>query len=601
MTGPARDGATIALGPELSWELEVRYGLNGVGSGHASERMRAFHCFIPHSRRLSLIIGWYSPEQKSGMLGLKLFYPFTTPIACAAIFAAVIPVLVAIGVVHWEASQREKAQVIALSLQALRRSEETADQILAGSRLYDSLPESEACSVKGLALLRRIDLNSTLLQAAGHLGAGNVIDCSSVGGRQAIALGPPDFGTETGAINWTGVKLFDEARPYLVVSKGSFVGIVHKELPLAFVDNTPGMTVSTFNWSHRKPLIERGAIDPSWISPGLAENTFFRRNGHAVAVVRSKIYDIGSVAAVPLANTARFTSQVAMVLLPLGVIIGLLFATFLVGSMRARLSMPHMIRGALRSKEFHLLYQPVVDLATRRTIGAEALIRWTRPDGATIPPDHFIGIAEQAGVIGLITKRVLELLTTDIRRVLRVKADFHFAVNFSVADIHSSELLDDIQRFATHSGLPLNQLVVEATERSFVDVARANLTIQKLRAVGVKVAIDDFGTGYSSLSYLAHLDVDILKIDKLFVDALGTDAATSLVAERIIEMAKDLKLQMVAEGIETDAQAQWLKKLSVEYAQGYLFARPMPIEDLIRRMRAENAPALVRVEGALAA
>jgi sensor c-di-GMP phosphodiesterase-like protein len=513
---------------------------------------------------------------------------YTALIVVVVCLAIGLPLVASVLLSRYQANEREKTYVTMLAEEALGRTEEMADQLNAGGRAMNRLPVGTGCSPAGIDLMRKVDLNSTLLQAVGHVD-GNVMDCSSLGNTKPVDLGPPDFATSGGANMRTNVALFDQP-DFLVVGMGRFVGIVHKQLPLSVVDHMPGLLVATFNWSNRKPLMTRGAIEPRWMSMAGAGNAVFRDDGYAVAVVRSKRYDFGTVAAVPLSTTARFAREAAMPLVPLSILTGALLALFLVRAVRSHASMPSMIRSALRSEEFHLLYQPVVDLATGRTVGAEALIRWSRPDGETISPDNFIAVAEQAGVIRLITARVLDLVANDVGQVLGIDPDFHFAVNFSAADIHSADIVGEVRRFVDRSGLSYDNLVIEATERSFVDVELARATIRQLREAGVKVAIDDFGTGYSSLGYLAELEVDYLKIDRLFVHALGTGSATSQVAARIIEMAKDLNLKIVAEGIETEDQAKRLKALKVELAQGYYYAQPMAVEALVERLRGEGRP-----------
>ena len=513
---------------------------------------------------------------------------YTALIIIAMCVAVGLPLVATVLLSQYQANEREQAYVTRIAQEALARTEDMADQLASGGLAMNRLPAGTACSPAGIDLMRQIDLGSTLLQAVGHLD-GNVMDCSSLGVGGRIDIGPPDFIAAGGASMRTDVSLYGH-RQFLVVGMGPFIGIVHNQLPLSVVDEMPGMAVATFNWSNRKPLMTRGTIDPRWMDKAGAGQTVFRDDGYTVAVVRSKRNDLATVAAVPLSTTARFAREAAIPLIPLGVLTGALLALLLVRAVRFRGSMPGMIRNALRGKEFHLLYQPVIDLATGQTIGAEALIRWSRPDGETIPPDNFIAVAEQAGVIRLITARVLDLLANDVGHILSLDPDFHFAVNFSAADIHSAEIVDEVRRFVEGSGLGYDNLVIEATERSFVDVDLARSTIRQLREAGIKVAIDDFGTGYSSLGYLAELEVDYLKIDRLFVHSLGTGSATSQVAGRIIEMAKDLKLKLVAEGIETEDQAKRLKALNVELAQGYYYAPPMAVEALLERLRGEGRP-----------
>src|SRR5690606_19445430 len=148
----------------------------------------------------------------------------------------------------------------------------------------------------------------------------------------------------------------------------------------------------------------------------------------------------------------------------------------------------------------------------------------------SIPTERLIDAAEEAGLIPLITAHVLKLLVEDARAVIEVLPNFRFSVNLSASDLYRPSILGEVERLIERSGLAPDNLVIEATERSLVDVDRSRATMGRLREMGVRLAIDDFGTGYSSLAYLAQIEADFLKIDKLFVHALGTESATSQVA-----------------------------------------------------------------------
>ena len=150
---------------------------------------------------------------------------------------------------------------------------------------------------------------------------------------------------------------------------------------------------------------------------------------------------------------------------------------------------------------------------------------------------------------------------------------------------HTMTLLNQLMK---KTGAGPNNLIVEATERSIMDASKANQLIHDMHAQGINVAIDDFGTGYSSLAYLQTFKLDLLKIDKSFVNTIGTEALTSQVIQHIIEMAKDLNLKMVAEGVETELQSEFLRTHGVEYAQGWLFARPMPIAAILQQLEENN-------------
>jgi len=509
-------------------------------------------------------------------------------IILAVVVTVALPILAAITVARNQAQENEERHVVGIALGSITRSDQVGDQLAEGSRAINALPRNAACSPAGLAELRRIDIESTLLQAVGHLD-GTVMDCSSVAGTQRIALGSPDFISSAGVLNWTALRPFGSRGSYIGSGAKAFIGIVHKDLLLSYIDDIPGLTVANFNWSTHKVLLSRGKVDPAWIAFASSGDGIYRTRDHIVAVVKSKRYDIGTLAALPRSREGLLASQLGRILIPLGLAAGLLLSAVLVHVLKNRMSMPMMIRSALRSGEFHLLYQPAVDLRTGRTVGAEALIRWRRSDGEMIPPDNFIAVAEQAGVIRGITSRVLELLASEGRDAVRIMPNFRFSVNFSAKDIQSADIFDEVSGFLCGSGIGFGNLVIEATERSFLDVERTQDTIERFRDAGIMVAIDDFGTGYSSLACLAQLRVDVLKIDRLFVQALGTDSATSQVASRIIDMAKDLQLKIVAEGIETEDQSNRLRMLGVDCGQGYYLGHPMTIDALLQRLRAERS------------
>lgn len=183
-----------------------------------------------------------------------------------------------------------------------------------------------------------------------------------------------------------------------------------------------------------------------------------------------------------------------------------------------------------------------------------------------------------------ITATALDLLERDAGALLRAIPDFHIALNLSADDFCRPDIVDRLRAMIQRMRITPANLHVEATERAFLDVEASRQNLQQLRAAGIEVAIDDFGTGYSSLSYLHSLEADRLKIDKIFVDAIGTQAVTSEVIRHIIEIARSLSMTMVAEGVETSAQVDFLRAQGVQYGQGWLFARPMPMEQLCQRM-----------------
>ncbi len=287
-----------------------------------------------------------------------------------------------------------------------------------------------------------------------------------------------------------------------------------------------------------------------------------------------------------MVNIQRGLYDKALVLVPLGVLAAgvLAFAVFILT--RQQLTLISTLKVALKRREFSMVYQPIVDLQSGRWLGAEALVRWHRPAGETVPPDIFIKAAEDAGFIQDITAQVMEMVGRDATQFFKRHRDFHIAINLSSADLESPTTISALARLAAQTGAGNGNLLVEATERGFLEAEVVRDTLQQIRSMGIQVAIDDFGTGYSSLSYLEDFELDSLKIDKSFVDTLGKDSATSQVVPHIIEIAKSLKLIMIAEGVETEDQAQYLRDRGVQLAQGWLFARPMSFAALNKRLGA---------------
>jgi sensor c-di-GMP phosphodiesterase-like protein len=204
------------------------------------------------------------------------------------------------------------------------------------------------------------------------------------------------------------------------------------------------------------------------------------------------------------------------------------------------------------------------------------LVRWHRPTGEEMRPDLFIPYLEETGLIPLLTDKVFEMLATDIGDDLKGRKDFYISINVASDDLRGDRLMDLIETLVSATGCGARCFAVEATERGLIDVENGGQALKAARDRGVCVALDDFGTGYSSLAYLQKFPLDYIKIDKSFVDSIATGAATSSVVGHIINMAQDLKLGIIAEGVETEEQARFLIKRGVRYGQGWLFARPMP-------------------------
>lgn len=244
---------------------------------------------------------------------------------------------------------------------------------------------------------------------------------------------------------------------------------------------------------------------------------------------------------------------------------------------------------ALECGQFVLYYQPEVDLATRKIIGLEALIRWRHPERGLIPPMDFIPLAEESGIILPIGDWGLAEACHQMemwRREDPLHASLRVCVNLSARQFLREGLADHVQSLLEQSGTSSRQLGLEMTESTLMpNMGTAQDVLESLRTLGISLSMDDFGTGYSSLSYLHSFPFDVLKIDRSFVGRLTDGDQPLQIVRTIVELARVLGMDVVAEGIETREQYQLLRQMGCRYGQGYLFAKPMPAEAVSNLLR----------------
>jgi sensor c-di-GMP phosphodiesterase-like protein len=317
--------------------------------------------------------------------------------------------------------------------------------------------------------------------------------------------------------------------------------------------------------------------------------TIEREQGQVTShFARNELLPIDVVAQEPISN---FWSRHGSTLL-IGGVLGLLFIAAWIDVIlrfsRYQLRPATELRHALAAQQISVHYQPVIDLRTTRCVGAEALARWQKEKGQWVSPNVFIPVAEEAGLVQDITLAVSHTVIRDLKRIAAAAPSISINLNLSHDDLKDDRIGGELNASLKSAGLPPQAIKLEITERALVNSDTARALIRGFRERGHKVAVDDFGTGYSSLSYLQSFELDVLKIDKSFVDAIGTGAATGEVIVHVIEMAKSLGLEVVAEGVETLEQVRWLVEHGVFLGQGYLFSRPLTIGDFIEFLRAGN-------------
>jgi diguanylate cyclase (GGDEF)-like protein len=255
-----------------------------------------------------------------------------------------------------------------------------------------------------------------------------------------------------------------------------------------------------------------------------------------------------------------------------------------------RIAMESELRHAIERDELYLQFQPCIDAATLKTIGAEALVRWRHPERGLIPPDRFIPIADESGLIVDIGEWVLRQACRQARAWHdQGHGELSISVNVSAVQFAQPRLLEVVSRALAESGLKPQALTLEITESVVMhDAESAVGMLRALKHMGVKLSIDDFGTGYSSLSYLKRFPIDILKIDKSFVSALGINDEDTAIVHTIMALAKSLRLTTIAEGVESAQQVELLQKAQCDRFQGFHFSRPVDAGALTGRLDGEQ-------------
>ena len=491
-----------------------------------------------------------------------------------------------VNAVH-ERSERE--QVDDYAQRALLRAElvtAEAESALRALTPYDGTP----CTPEHLQAMRLVEAQHRYVRNVAWTD-GEQIRCSSLRGVADGTLPPAQWSYRSGFTVWhTEIgKRGNEQRMLnirlgqhiVVIDPRFYVDIVPLDdtIELALLESVDGTVIA--RWPLADQALVKAALfrDPS--------TRYFEDRYYVID--RSQRYPLAVVAYEPKGRIRPdFAAQIRTLVAP--ALLASALATWLLLHWRRKLHTPrHTLLEALRQRQFSAWFQPLIELRTGRCVGAEALVRWTLPDGTVITPDSFIPMAESLGLVQRITDLMIDSVSEGIGALLTQRRDLHVSINVTRDDLISPRVLQTLRTcFARHDVLP-GQIWFECIERAFIDAGQCAPVLQSYREAGHKVFIDDFGTGYSSLAYLQELPVDGIKIDKSFVNALATGAEVNAIVPHIIGMAHELGLAMVAEGVEFEAQADYLREHGVQFAQGWLYAKAMPAAEFIRWLERAGA------------
>lgn len=240
------------------------------------------------------------------------------------------------------------------------------------------------------------------------------------------------------------------------------------------------------------------------------------------------------------------------------------------------------IERAINNNEFVPFYQPVIDVTNGKLVGCEVLVRWIKPDGKMVSPGSFIGLAEQTGLAVPMTRSLMRTVVRDVEKAYAGRRGLKVAINLFSHHFTNLDIIQDVEEIFGPSDIAYSQIVLEITERAPLEsVSQAKVIMRKLQRLGCRLALDDAGTGHGGLAYLQELGLDIVKIDKMFIDQLGKSHIGESITHTLTELAHDLDMDVVAEGVESVEQVEHLKRLGIRQAQGYLFAPALPAKQYL--------------------
>jgi sensor c-di-GMP phosphodiesterase-like protein len=461
-----------------------------------------------------------------------------------------------------------------------------------------------SCSDAEIAYFREMVFRSEYLKDAGRILDGKIV-CSATEGRLNRSIGQfrASARQKDGTIAYSNLLPLKDAhlkRPGLQL--GTAYVVLGSNSPTT-LDSVPmHLIVTTKDGGGQQPGAP-SADAAGGKAPDLTTERTVRFGDTLYATRCSNLYAtcLTSSATVPEALSGEKMTVIESMMLGCGAgaLLGIAFSMMY----RRSRNQEQQLRRAIAHDHLHVVYQPIVNLATGRIVGAEALTRWTDEEGNEVDPEIFIKIAEEHGFISEITRTVVQRAVRDFADTFKNRPGFRLSLNVAAADLVDPKFLPMLDEQLKRAKVKAKSLVIEITERSMANSVQAMDTIRSLRRMGHSIHIDDFGTGYSNLDKLLYLWADTIKIDKAFTRVIGTESVTVAILPQILEMARSLNLEVVVEGVENERQANYFFPTQEQriFGQGWLYGRPVPAAEFITKLAADLKKPPVSAEPEIAA
>jgi sensor c-di-GMP phosphodiesterase-like protein len=489
--------------------------------------------------------------------------------------------LLIVAAVAWLVTDQVQRELTRAVTNSLAESERLIERSVVELRDQRQLV-GQPCSAEVVTRLAEATARSTRLSGIALLANETLVYCSHTGPTVVVAtptyraFADPDV-----ALGWLTSPSSGETSLLVHVrtASGGVVGRIDAEEFLERIEgNLVGprgmLVVSLVNG----PTLGRAAPDP-----GASVSRFVARGRSGQVPIE---IEASTDEAYVWSRFLRFVPLVVVV----GVGVSGLLLWMTLHALRRRRPLDEDLAHALARREFEVHYQPIIDIQAGRCVGAEALLRWRHPKRGLLRPDVFIPLAEQTGFIIPITRWLFDRVRADILLSFPEQQNIHVGINLVAEHLRDTQVVDDLKALFADGTLNPKVITLEITERQIIDNFRETAleVMRQVHELGCSIAVDDFGTGHSGLAALQRFSVDYLKIDKVFVDTIGTDAVSRPILDSIIDLGHKLELQLIAEGVEQRHQVAYLRARGVRYAQGYYFSFPLPIAGFARFYREFN-------------